>query len=102
VVWNSFLEIDPIFEDGDGTSIGFSQDLLQLKNLKYFVLIDLGWYPDHDPTGRYLLRAIRIYPSVDEMKRSWDKPLMVMESASKMEIVQAIEIWLSQSATLFK
>jgi hypothetical protein len=94
VEWNTFLDVEPTFESGDHESMGFSEDLLQLSNKWSSVLLDLGWYPDCDPHGAFRLLAIRIYPNDEEIRDSWDKPLRVLTSRSKTEVVQAIEDWL--------
>lgn len=94
VEWNIFLDEEPTFEAGDQKSIGFGEDLLQISNKRNAVLIDLGWYPQGDPQGRFRLLAIRKTSDKEEMRSSWDKPLRMLEGRSKAEIVQAIEDWL--------
>jgi hypothetical protein len=98
VEWNTFLEVEPIFEAGDDKSQGFGEDLLQVSNERNAVLLDLGWYPHCDPQGKYRLVAIRKFPDKEEMRSSWDRPLRMLESSSKEEIVREIEDWLSHFA----
>jgi hypothetical protein len=94
IEWNLFLEVDPTFEVGDVGSIGFGEDLLQISGKVSPILLDLGWYPSGDPKGEYRLVAIRRHDDEEEMRSSWERPFRVLESRSRIEIVQAIEEWL--------
>lgn len=89
VAYNSFYELDPdsgVQVEGlpNGSAWGlFSQDMLQLKSQHYDILVDLGWCPDEDPNGSFVLRAIR--------GTDWDKPLVEFESRSRLAVVQRLE-----------
>lgn len=48
--------------------------------------IDLGWYPDGEPEGSFLLQAV--------LNEDWVDPLMKFSSRSKDEIVKTLEKWL--------
>ncbi|MCI8810661.1 MAG: hypothetical protein HFF84_11230 [Oscillibacter sp.] len=48
--------------------------------------IDLGWYPDGDPSGSFRLEAI--------LNDDWINPLLTFSSRSKREIVDTLEYWL--------
>ena len=50
--------------------------------------IDLGWYPDGEPTGSFRLVAV--------LDSNWDFPLLEFSSRRKVEIVKTIEKWLFQ------
>ncbi|MBF0715692.1 hypothetical protein [Gemelliphila palaticanis] len=63
------------------------EDLLQLFNEKANLIIDLGWYPNYDENGNYILLLIKNY--------DWDYPLEKIVSKSKSEIVEYIEKWIN-------
>lgn len=44
----------------------FKEDILQIEIKKEY-LVDVGWYPEHDPKGFFLIRVIK---NID-----WDNPL---------------------------
>lgn len=48
--------------------------------------IDLGWYPDGEPEGSFLLQAV--------LNEDWVDPLIKFSSRSKDEIVKTLEKWL--------
>lgn len=48
--------------------------------------IDLGWYPDGDPKGNFVLQAI--------LNDDWIDPLMKFSSRNKDEVVKTLEKWL--------
>lgn len=48
--------------------------------------IDLGWYPDGEPEGNFVLQAI--------LNDDWNDPLMKYFSRNKDEIVKTLEKWL--------
>lgn len=50
--------------------------------------LDLGWYPDGEPDGAFLLQAI--------LNDNWENPLLVFRSKSKDAIVKMLEKWLFQ------
>jgi hypothetical protein len=85
ISFNIFMEIDPLLQDINNFDPGldFSQDLLQINNLQKDITVDLGWYPDHDPTGEYKISVIK--------NTDWENPLSTFSSRSKDEIVSKIE-----------
>lgn len=48
--------------------------------------IDLGWYPDGDPAGSFLLQAV--------LNDNWMSPLLEFTSRSKKDVVNMLEKWL--------
>lgn len=70
---------------GSNDLFELNEDLLQLHNEKANLIIDLGWYPDHDINGAYLLLLVKDY--------KWDRPLEQITSRSKKEITACIEKW---------
>jgi hypothetical protein len=89
VTWNQFYDIEPnsnIYLDGllDGDVWElFLQDLLQLKHFNKNIILDLGWTPEANPEGSYLLQVI-----ADE---DWSTPIVVYKSKNKSEVVGKID-----------
>ncbi len=64
VAQNHFYDITPAdVLDGDRLDFPFVEDILQLSNEHLRMTLDLGWYPDGDPSGCYRLLLIQ-----------WDTP----------------------------
>ena len=92
VGYNEFKDMEPYSDikvvglpDEDVWEI-FLQDLLQLQHDTYGITIDLGWVPEADPEGSYLLRVLK-----DE---DWDNPLYYYKSKNKDDVVDKINFWL--------
>lgn len=84
IEFNNFTEYDMAVY-GKHDCYELHEDLLQLLNEKANLVIDLGWYPNYDENGNYLLFLIKNY--------NWDSPLEKVASKSKSEIVAHIEKW---------
>ena len=89
VTWNQFYDIEPNsniyldgLPDGDVWEL-FLQDLLQLKHFNKNIILDLGWTPEANPEGSYLLQVI-----ADE---DWSTPIAVYKSKNKSEVVGKID-----------
>ena len=89
VTWNQFYDIEPNsniyldgLPDGDVWEL-FLQDLLQLKHFNKNIILDLGWTPESNPEGSYLLQVI-----ADE---DWSTPIAVYKSKNKSEVVGKID-----------
>src|SRR5207253_8434131 len=50
----------------------FNEDLLQVVNANNTLLLDVGWYPDSDPSGEYRLQVIRVYDEGKKGRDSYD------------------------------
>ncbi|WP_092046434.1 hypothetical protein [Butyrivibrio sp. TB] len=46
------------------------------------LLLDIGWYPECDPTGRFIINFIKDY--------NWENPLKKIEAKSIGEMYRAI------------
>jgi len=55
VNYNDFCEVP--FDHPEAWRYAFKESLLMLAHERRGVLVDLGWYPDQDETGGYLLRV---------------------------------------------
>lgn len=91
---NNFVDAEPEVEGGRLSS-GFSQDILSMEHRrpvegaleKADFVIDLGWYPDEDPAGRYRLVLLG---------GGWDDILATVESADRFIIRDTMERWMGQ------
>lgn len=76
----------------------FREDLLQLEHEQHQIIIDLGWYPESQPTGSFRAVAIRRFADHERITESWDQPLAHATSRSRIEVVAVIEQWLEHYA----
>lgn len=85
IIQNKFIDIEPssIIDEDDKLWFHFTEDILQLRHKERNIIIDLGWYPDIEPTGNYRVVAVK-----DE---DWENPIDRFESRSKEEITAKIE-----------
>lgn len=95
---NKLKDIDPetLAPEDENWLFDFNEDIIymesqiarkrdrQLEEQK--LGIDLGWYPDGEPEGSFLLQAV--------LNEDWVDPLMKFSSRSKDEIVKTLEKWL--------
>jgi hypothetical protein len=89
VSYNSFTELDPVnLGKKPGEWINFTENLLQIKNIRYNILLDVGWYPEGDPNGSYGVELIK--------DNDWQNPLVSFNTANKKEVVEKIELLLWQ------
>ena len=100
VVFNKFEDSEPeeLEEQDKRWLFAFNEDILYMyattsrkKNgeiEQQKLALDLGWYPDGEPKGKYRLLAI--------LNDNWEQPLLQFSSRSKDEIVRMIERWLFQ------
>ncbi len=84
IIFNNFTEYD-INKHSEDDIIELNEDLLQLYHKNANLIIDLGWYPNNDKDGQYILLMIKNY--------DWDFPLEKVISKSKDEIIDCIEKW---------
>lgn len=83
VEFNNFFDCEP--DNCNEFSDYFVEDLLQLTNSKFKLILDLGWYPNNDISGVYRMFLIKDY--------NWEKPLEYFESRNTKAIVDKIEYW---------
>ncbi len=77
--YNTFYDV----ELTSSTLDYFKESLLQIENERLGLLIDLGWYPEFDISGRFTLLLIK--------DRNWQKPLLLFESQCKKEMIEKIK-----------
>ncbi len=93
VIYNSFGDEDPVIRNGSiENDAYYKEDLLSIERLQFNgtgwstepngYVLDLGWYPEADPQGRYCLPLLR---------GDWDTTLVKYESRDRRQIRAAIE-----------
>lgn len=80
ILHHRFFQVSP--EDADKMEIEekgwtvwnlcFLEDLLQVVNSSAGLLLDVGWYPDSDPSGTYRLQLVRVHEEGKEGHASYD------------------------------
>lgn len=99
VVFNKFEDIEPeniSNKEDEIWLISFKENILYMrseiirklkgKTEKQTLEISLGWYPDGEPDGEFILQAV--------LDRDLYEPLLEFCSRSKADIVQTLEKWL--------
>ncbi len=98
ILQHKLMNIEPekLNKNDDKWLTMFVEDILQIeRHLKRKInkkveqqklIIDLGWYPDGEPSGNFRLVAI--------LNNNWEFPLLQFTSRSKKEILETLEYWL--------
>ncbi len=74
--------------------LSFNEDLLQIINPDRGLLVDVGWYPDSDPTGAFGLVIVRRREEGEDPARpsyDWRNPLFEFRTRSVEDLVAEIE-----------
>lgn len=100
---NSFFDVEPIIDEEDDVISNFEQfteDLLWIQEMESSgggwrlksdgLMVDLGWLPEGNPRGKYVLSLIR---------GSWDKPIFEYRTKDRYLIQALIDeiLFLSRS-----
>ena len=85
VNYNHFSEYDPLTESPEYL-YELSEDMLQMENDRF--LIDLGWYPEMDLNGRFILVL-----ADRTRERPFEHPIERFETRDKAEVTAKIEEW---------
>lgn len=90
VSYNSLEELDPkeLGTEKSEKWFNFTEDLLQIKNTRYNIVLDVGWYPEADPAGSYGLELIK--------NSDWSSPLVSFSTSDKNKLIDQIELLLWQ------
>lgn len=72
------------FPNDDGWLL-FEQDLLMVKHERQEIILDMGWAPQYDPAGQFILDMVK----GDYLRNN---PATIYETREKAEIVQALEV----------
>ncbi|GAB4284072.1 MAG: hypothetical protein Kow0092_38670 [Deferrisomatales bacterium] len=96
VDYNQFFDVEPgadvrlLGSASDDVWQLFGEDMLLLSHGRHGYQVDMGWYPDSDPSGRFRIRLVH----GDE----WDRPIMEFETSDKREAVRYLEEILKEGA----
>jgi hypothetical protein len=85
---NRFYDLEPLEEveiagltNNDGWAL-FNEDMLLIAYEEKAIAIDLGWHPEEDSNGCFILGLAK--------NTDWQNPLVLFESRSKDEVVTKI------------
>ncbi|MEC1672763.1 hypothetical protein [Bacillus mojavensis] len=67
----------------DAWLFDFNQDLLQVSHKTKNLLLDVGWYPDGDPTGSYGIELIK--------NEDWENPLEDIMCTELKELIKQLD-----------
>ncbi|MEG7282936.1 hypothetical protein [Bacillus sp. 0909A] len=67
----------------DAWLFDFNQDLLQISHKTKNLLLDVGWYPDGDPTGSYGIELIK--------NKDWENPLEDIMCTELKELIKQLD-----------
>ena len=69
----------------------FVEDLLQIENTAKGLLLDVGWFPDADPSGSFRLRVIPMLPGEERAARYvWNDPVVDYRTRSVDDLLTEI------------
>lgn len=96
VAYNQFFDVEPdsTTQAYNGSWWHFKEDMLQLTNSQRGLLLDLGWYPEHQPDRCFRLVLIQFTSNEDDMIAAWNHAFAAYESPLRHEVVMTIEAWL--------
>jgi len=86
MVINKFLEVDITkLSADDKLWYDLTEDILHVRRRgkKLLVGIDLGWYPDTDPFGEFVVKVI--------LNDNWETPIEEYRNREQTAIVEKIE-----------
>ena len=93
LTYNKLSSLDPEENDLSEMELEYyvlgllTEDLLQIENSKRALLIDVGWYPDSEPTGNFVLLLLNIFR---EGGANWEAPLFKFETRSLAILIEEI------------
>ncbi|WP_352426626.1 hypothetical protein [Bacillus sp. FSL K6-2865] len=71
-------------ENDDAWLFDFNQDLLQISRKTKNLLLDVGWYPEGDPTGSYGIELIK--------NEDWGNPLEDIMCTELKELLKQLDL----------
>lgn len=71
-------------ENDDAWLFDFNQDLLQISHKTKNLLLDVGWYPEGDPTGSYGIELIK--------NEDWENPLEDIMCTKRKELLKQLDL----------
>ncbi|NRF95625.1 hypothetical protein HQN89_32865 [Paenibacillus frigoriresistens] len=93
IIFNEFTKTDSdsFVDDNHEHLWEFKEDILQFEYEEKRTL-DLGWYPEFNPQGKYKLVLI---DSTNKEQPDWENPIYIFESRKTKEIIEKIEFVLN-------
>lgn len=95
ITYNMFFDIEPPFEDplSDDWKY-FKEFLLQLilyEQSRPKVVLNMGWFPEYDPKGRFVVKVFRFsFPHKEEII---DKVEKVLRDAAEKKFDRMLALW---------
>lgn len=95
-MWNNFTQAEPEhFVNADYIHVWeFQEDIIYFRNEKKKRILDLGWYPAHQPEGQYTVMLIRIKEienhTEDELNEDWENPFLTYKTRNINELEKRI------------
>ena len=86
-------DADSFINDLSGGSVWhsfFSEDLLWAENYMLGTILSVGWYPECDPDGEYVLRHKEVV-SDEPNQPDWYRMLRLVRTRSTTDLFQTIE-----------
>ena len=93
IKFNSLSELDPenndlSKEELEHAILGFTQDLVLIENELESNLIDIGWYPDIDINGEFILSKLT---KGKDHEYDWQNPIEEYKTRSLRKLLLRIE-----------
>ena len=93
LTYNKLSSLDP--EDNDLSEkelehyfLGlFTEDLVQIENSNRGLAIDVGWYPDSELNGNFVLLLLNLF---GDEGADWEAPLLRFETRSLSTLIKEI------------
>lgn len=89
VRYNELREIAPekLLAD-DELWVYMNQDLMQVESRDETMLIDVGWYPDNDPSGHFGIKVV--------VEEDWERPIVSTQASTLRELIDRLEALLAR------
>ncbi|MCA0755646.1 hypothetical protein KP806_11325 [Paenibacillus sp. N4] len=88
VKWNHFYEINTneFIDESFPCQMDLIEDIVYFINQSRNRMLDLGWYPEGNPKGKYRLVLIEMDEEEDKQIENWNNPLITFTSRDNIEI----------------
>ncbi|CAM4525022.1 hypothetical protein FHS16_001104 [Paenibacillus endophyticus] len=88
IKWNQFYEINTneFIDESFPFQIELQEDIFLFINLSRNRMLDLGWYPEGNPKGKYRLVLIEMDVEQDKEIENWNNPLITFTARDNIEI----------------
>jgi len=95
--YNAFLDLDPneFIDNEYEFRWEYSEDILQFSNKIRSRVLDLGWYPDHNPDGMFNIKLVELVEDNESQSDKWFQPIFILRTRNRNEIIEKLE-WIMQ------